>query len=207
MNIPNLISVSRLLVMPVIVWFILSGELALAFWFFFVAAASDAIDGIIAKRFDMVTQLGKYLDPLADKILLVSVYFTLGNQGFLPVWLVILVVFRDVLIVGGALLFETLTRSLFMDPLFVSKLNTFLQVILAGVVLYVNGYQINYAWLCELLHWTVGFTTVTSGISYVIIWGSRAANLENKTNRQIALNMKHTSKIGDDKKRKREIAA
>ncbi|MBL95968.1 MAG: CDP-diacylglycerol--glycerol-3-phosphate 3-phosphatidyltransferase [Alphaproteobacteria bacterium MarineAlpha3_Bin5] len=207
MNIPNLISISRLLIMPSIVWFILSGELAVAFWIFFVAAMSDAIDGIIAKKFDLVTQLGMYLDPLADKILLVSVYFTLGHQGFLPIWLVILVIFRDVLIVGGAILFETLTRSLFMDPLWVSKLNTLLQVILAGVVLYVNGYHINYLWLCEMLHWAVGFTTVISGISYVMIWGTRAVKLEKKSNRQTGLTVKTLSEEENTEKHNRDLAA
>ena len=95
MNLPNLISLARLLSVPLMVWVILAGKMEFAFWLFIVAGISDAVDGFIAKHFGATSAIGKYLDPLADKALLVSVYVTLGHAGYLPTWLVILVVFRD----------------------------------------------------------------------------------------------------------------
>ncbi|MGH6946651.1 MAG: CDP-alcohol phosphatidyltransferase family protein, partial [Kiloniellales bacterium] len=95
---PNLITLARLLVVPVAVYVILTEAFVAAFWIFVLAGISDAIDGAIAKRFRVTSELGAYLDPLADKALLVSVYVTLSQVDQLPVWLVILVVFRDVLI-------------------------------------------------------------------------------------------------------------
>ena len=130
MNIPNLITLCRLAAVPLVIWLILNDDMMIAFWIFFFAALSDAADGIIAKQFDMETVFGAFLDPIADKALLVGVYLTLGNEGLLPTWLVILVVFRDILIVGGALLFQTVTQSLTMQPLMISKINTVLQLVI-----------------------------------------------------------------------------
>src|SRR6516164_3748097 len=105
-NVPNLISLGRLLLVPLTIWLILGGRYGVAFWVFVVAGVSDALDGFIAKRFDRRTRLGALLDPVADKALLVSVYLTLCVAGELWTWLVILVVFRDVMIVGGFLLIQ-----------------------------------------------------------------------------------------------------
>ena len=109
---PNLITVGRLLLTPVTVMAMVEGEYGIAFWLFMIAGASDAIDGILARQFDARTILGGFLDPLADKILLVSVYVTLGVQDLLPHWLVILVVARDFAIVGGGLVFTSLGNEL-----------------------------------------------------------------------------------------------
>ena len=102
MNLPNLITLARLLAVPLVVFLILQGLMTAAFWMFFAAGISDAVDGYLAKRMDAVTELGTYLDPIADKTLLVAVYVTLGIAGHVPTWLVILVVSRDLLIIGGA---------------------------------------------------------------------------------------------------------
>ena len=112
MNVPNTITLARLAAVPILVWLILVNDLQIAFWVFLAAALSDAIDGIIAKHFNAETVFGAYIDPIADKALLVGTYITLGHEGFLPIWLVILVVFRDIVIVGGALVFHTVTQSL-----------------------------------------------------------------------------------------------
>jgi cardiolipin synthase len=135
MSIPNLISLGRLLSVPLAVWLILVGELGWAFWLFVASGLSDAIDGFIARAFRSRTALGGYLDPIADKALLVSVYLALGHVGYLPVWLVILVVFRDILIIGGVLLLYTLKESFAMQPSFISKVNTTMQIVLAALVL------------------------------------------------------------------------
>src|SRR6266446_2935940 len=139
LNLPNLISLARLLLVPLAIWLILGGSYLAAFWIFVAAGISDALDGFIAKRFDRRTRLGALLDPIADKALLVSVYVTLGAAGQLWTWLVILVVFRDVMIVGGFLLLQAIAVPKPFHPLFISKINTGVQVALVGFVLARHG--------------------------------------------------------------------
>jgi len=135
MSIPNLITLARILLVPVLVWAIISGEMQLAFLLFLVAGISDAIDGFLAKRFNMATVLGAYLDPLADKVLIVSIYVALGFVGALPAWLVILVVSRDIMIVGAVMLSWLIGRPVAIRPALVSKLNTAAQIVFATVKL------------------------------------------------------------------------
>src|SRR5215469_10780820 len=135
LNLPNLISLGRLLLVPLAIWLILYGRYGVAFWVFVVAGISDALDGFIAKRFDRRTRLGALLDPVADKALLVSVYVTLGLARQLWTSLVILVVFRDILIVGGFLLVQAFAVPKHYDPLYISKINTGLQIVLIAYVL------------------------------------------------------------------------
>jgi cardiolipin synthase len=176
---PNLISLARLLAVPLAVWLILTDSYGIAFWVFVAAGVSDAIDGFIAKHFGARTVLGGYLDPLADKALLVSVYITLGYRGQIENWLVILVVFRDVLIIGGAILYQTMTQSLKMQPLFISKINTAAQIALAAILLgklglgVVNDYGLTLA-----LVYVVAASTLLSGGAYVAIWGWRVFRME-----------------------------
>ncbi|WP_316977399.1 CDP-alcohol phosphatidyltransferase family protein [Shumkonia mesophila] len=170
MSLPNFISLGRLLAVPVAVWLILSGKFGFAFWVFIAAGISDAVDGFLAKRMNAQTELGKVLDPLADKALLVAVYVTLGQAGHLPVWLVILVVFRDLLIVGGIILSHTLGRPVRMRPLLVSKLNTGAQIVLAGGILAVLGLGLRVDQLILPMVWLVAATTAVSGGAYLVTW-------------------------------------
>lgn len=179
-NIPNLITLSRIASVPLTVWLIVDGHLLWAFWVFVAAGISDALDGFIAKRFDMETELGKYLDPLADKALLVSVYVTLGIEGHIASWLVILVVFRDIAIVGGALLFETVTHSLTMQPLMVSKVNTVMQILLAMAVMANAGYGIAFDGALDVLVILTALSTVLSGAAYAVKWVKGWTQLEDK---------------------------
>jgi cardiolipin synthase (CMP-forming) len=135
MSIPNLITLARILLVPILVWAIISGEMGLAFLLFLAAGISDAVDGFLAKRFGMATELGAYLDPLADKVLIVSIYVALGITGALPAWLVILVVSRDIMIVGAVILSWLVDRPVAMKPLVVSKLNTAAQIVFATLKL------------------------------------------------------------------------
>lgn len=178
MNLPNLITLGRLLCVPLAIWLVLSDDLGAAFWLFVAAGLSDAIDGFIAKRFDQRSRLGALLDPIADKTLLVSMYVTLGVAGHLPNWLVILVVFRDALIVGGFLLVTTLAHAMRWEPLFVSKLNTALQIGLIAVVLGRLGLGIPDFGLGRLLIYAVAATTVISGAGYLVRWGRALAGVE-----------------------------
>lgn len=177
-QLPNLISLARLLAVPVMIFLILQDQLLSAFWVFVAAGISDAVDGALAKRFSLVSEIGTYLDPLADKALLVGVFVTLGYVGHVPVWLVILIVFRDILIVGGALLFQTLTQSLRMEPLFISKVNTTAQLTLAAVVLARPALGVTLDSVPEMLTFVVAMTTFLSGAAYVIKWGWMAVVME-----------------------------
>ena len=169
LNIPNMITLGRLLAVPVTVWLISNDFIFAAFWLFVAAGISDAIDGFLAKRWNQVTEFGAYLDPLADKALLASVFITLGVQGHLESWLVILVVFRDVMIVGAVVLFQTMVRSLEMDPLFISKVNTLAQIILAALVLGAEGYNVDMGLFMEMMIGIVAVTTMASGLSYLVV--------------------------------------
>ena len=124
MSIPNLITLARILLVPVVVWAIASDEMRIAFLLFLAAGLSDAVDGFLAKRFGMATELGAYLDPLADKAMIVSIYVALGIADAIPRWLVILVVSRDIMIVGAVILSWLVDKPVTLKPLMVSKLNT-----------------------------------------------------------------------------------
>ena len=117
--------------MPVVVWAITAGEMQIAFVLFLAAGISDAVDGFLAKRFGMATELGAYLDPLADKAMLVSIYIALGITEAVPRWLVILVVSRDIMIVSAVILSWLVDKPVALKPLLVSKLNTVAQIVLA----------------------------------------------------------------------------
>src|SRR5438445_1734941 len=123
LSIPNLITLARILAVPVILWAITSGETRIAFALFLAAGLSDLVDGFLAKRFGMATELGAYLDPLADKAMIVSIYVALGIADAVPGWLVILVVSRDIMIVTAVILSWLVDKPVALKPLFVSKLN------------------------------------------------------------------------------------
>jgi cardiolipin synthase len=170
LSIPNLITLGRILLVPIVVWAIASGAMDVAFILFLAAGISDGVDGFLAKRFGMTSVLGAYLDPLADKALIVSIYLTLGINGEIPRWLVILVVSRDILIVGGIILSWLMGSPLKIRPLLVSKLNTVAQILFACVVLGSLGFHIK-ADLVELvLMGLVAALTLLSIAAYLTEW-------------------------------------
>jgi cardiolipin synthase len=155
---------------PLIVWFITSGHMLPAFLLFLAAGISDAVDGFLAKRFNMQSELGALLDPLADKALIVSIYVSLGFSEALPRWVVILVVSRDILIIGGFLLAMLMNRPMAVRPHPVSKLNTVAQIILAGLVLASIGFRFNAGWSLEAMIGIVTVLTLLSISYYVAEW-------------------------------------
>jgi cardiolipin synthase len=165
-----LITLGRILLVPIIIWAIASDQMELAFAVFIVAGVSDAIDGFLAKRFNMTSELGALLDPLADKALLVSIYVTLGINDELPRWLVILVVSRDIMILGGLLLAWVLGHPIKVKPLLISKLNTAAQIVLASVVLGTLGLGIALPRVTLALIVVVALTAVASIAAYVMQW-------------------------------------
>jgi cardiolipin synthase len=141
LSIPNLITLARILTVPLVIWAITSGEMLVAFGLFLLAGISDAIDGFLAKRFNMASEVGAYLDPLADKALIVSIYVALGITQAIPRWLVILVVSRDIMIVGAVMLSWLLGRPMAVRPHPVSKFNTAAQIVFACLVLAALGFH------------------------------------------------------------------
>jgi len=177
-NIPNTLTLGRIVAVPLLVWLIIDQEMLAAFLVFMMAGLSDAADGYLAKRFGWHTELGAYLDPIADKALLVSIYVTLGLAGHLPVWLVIAVVSRDILIVGAVLLAWMMSRPITVKPLLVSKVNTCAQIALAGVVLAKLGLGLGLGQLVWLLIWVTGAFTILSAFAYFWAWLRHMASYE-----------------------------
>jgi cardiolipin synthase len=167
-----------LLSVPVAIYLILHGFMTAAFWLFIAAGISDGVDGYLAKTLGQSSTLGAYLDPIADKVLLVGVYLTLGHAGHLPIWLVIMVVFRDLIIVGGILLLHISTNGVRMRPLLVSKVNTAAQITLIALVLAEMGLNFDLGGYLDVLVYVVGVTTIASGASYIINWGRTVVPVE-----------------------------
>jgi cardiolipin synthase len=170
LNIPNFITLGRVILVPVVFWLLVSGQTGVAFFVFVVAGISDAVDGFLAKRYGWTTELGAYLDPLADKLLIVSIFLALGVLGALPSWLVIAVVSRDILIVIGVVLSWLLDQPVPIRPLTVSKLTTLAQILLAATVLADEGFRLGLDVPRFLLIWTTAALTVASLAAYLRAW-------------------------------------
>jgi cardiolipin synthase len=167
LNLPNLITLARLLSVPLAIWLILGQRYGVAFWVFVGAGISDALDGYIAKRWNRRTRLGAVLDPAADKALLTSVYVTLVLVGQLPAWLVFLVILRDFLIVLGYVVIRSTASRTRLDPLYISKINTLVQIFLIGFVLARLGLGVEAGVATALLIAAAAVTTVWSGLAYL----------------------------------------
>ena len=170
LNIPNFITLGRVILVPVIFYLLVSNETKLAFFVFVLAGVSDGVDGFLAKRFGWVTELGAYLDPMADKLLLVSMFVALGVQGLLPIWLAIAVVSRDILIVLGVVLAWVLGQPVAIHPLLISKVNTTAQIVLAATVLADEGFRLGQGDLRTVLVWITGALTLVSLGAYTHAW-------------------------------------
>jgi cardiolipin synthase (CMP-forming) len=170
MTIPNLITIMRLVLVPVVVVMIGQERWDLAFAIFLVAGVSDAVDGFIARRFDLRSEFGAYIDPLADKALLVSIYVSLAVAGVLPGWIAILVVSRDIMIFAAILVSRLMDRPMEIRPLLVSKLNTAAQIAFAALVLGMLTVGSGHG---AVIWWSmsgVAFLTVVSGLAYLGRW-------------------------------------
>jgi cardiolipin synthase (CMP-forming) len=177
-SIPNLITLARLLSVPIIVWLVVSDDLLAALIVFGLAGLSDAVDGFVAKRFNQSSALGAMLDPVADKAMLVSLFITLGLMNRLPPWVVILVVFRDLLLIGGFLFWAALGQRINPDPLVISKINTVAQICLILETLGRLAFKVPDYDLGMALTYVVGATTALSGAAYLVRWARSLAGAE-----------------------------
>lgn len=149
---------------------------SMALLLFIIAGFSDALDGFLAKRYNWTSYWGAILDPIADKFMLVSCYLMMGYHAVIPLWVVAAVILRDVFIVVGALIYHFRIEPLNADPLIISKMNTFFQIMLVMFILLDLGfYAINDS-IIQILIWIVMMTTLWSGFAYAWIWGKRAVN-------------------------------
>ena len=171
-QIPNLLTLLRIAAAPVLILLFLSEDYELALILFVVAGITDSLDGWFAKRFNCVTELGARLDPLADKILIISAYCMLAWLELIPFALVLLVIFRDLVIVGGYLVL-TLDDDIRMQPSMVSKANTLLQITFVIAVLVENTLWMQPNLFDDILLWLVAIFTIVSGVQYVWVWAIR----------------------------------
>jgi cardiolipin synthase len=169
-SVPNLITLVRLLLVPLIVAMITAERWNLVFGLFVVAGLSDALDGWIAKTFDLKTDLGAYLDPLADKALLVSIYVALAIVAAVPPWLTILVVSRDVMIIGAFMVAWLLGKPIAVRPILVSKLNTGAQLGFAAAVLAIKAFDVPVGTWFDLGVYVVATLTFVSLAAYFAQW-------------------------------------
>jgi len=167
---PNAISIMRImLILPILALFI-SGEFGWALTLFIIAGLSDGVDGYLAKKYGWNTRLGAFLDPAGDKLLVAWSFGTLAFLGYIPVWLAVIVILRDVVIVAGSFMYHYLVRRLEGEPTFISKFNTGLEFAFLIFVMARAGF----GWPDEITITIVGaavlVTVVISGYDYVSSW-------------------------------------
>ncbi len=177
-DIPNIISILRLVLVAPIVYLLLLEHYQFALLLIVVAGLSDALDGFLAKRYDWSSQLGSFLDPLADKVLLVSCFFVCVFIGLVPAWLFIMIALRDITIALGALLYHLTVEPFNGEPPFSSKLNTAFQIIYLVMLIASQGVlSVPIDWI-EYAIYAVAVTTAISGLEYVWTWGLRAWSIK-----------------------------
>ncbi len=173
-HIPNLICVARILLVWPIVAALLGGNYPTALLLIAVAAGSDGLDGYLAKRFNWRSRLGGLLDPLADKLLLVSTFVALTVTGLVPGWLTLVVIARDLIIVAGSLAYQAFVATLQPEPSVASKLNTAAQMLFVIAVVANAGFGWPAREVLLVSGATVLATSVVSGLDYVVRWSARA---------------------------------
>ncbi|RMH18276.1 MAG: CDP-alcohol phosphatidyltransferase family protein [Gammaproteobacteria bacterium] len=174
-HIPNILSIARIMMVLPVAWLIMRGQALPALVLFVLAGVSDGLDGYLAKRFGWTTTLGSYLDPLADKFLLVTVFIILGVVNKVPWWLIVLILMRDLTILLGAWAYIRLVGPLQISPLLSSKANTFFQIVLCIGVL--SSMAFSREWLSvlnQVLVFIVLLTVLVSGVEYVYRWSMLA---------------------------------
>jgi cardiolipin synthase len=170
LNPPNLLTAARLFAVPLIIWLIMTGQHGYAFGVFVAAGLTDLVDGYLAKNFNMKTDVGAWLDPLADKVLMVSVFIVLTYLKVIPLWLTVLVIARDVAILLAVGVSYAIGHEVKFKPIWISKINTALQVLLIGFVLLLLALDRYDTALVNLACYIVAATTIASWLQYFVMW-------------------------------------
>ena len=177
-NIPNLLTLLRMCAAPVLILFLMDRNYGVGTLLFLVAGITDALDGWFAKRFDCVTRLGTILDPIADKMLIITAYIVLALLGDIPLWVVLIVSFRDLGIVGGYLILQTIHDEMPPQPSLLSKLNTLAQITFVLTVMTNEIDWVPLSSMVDIFLWLVAVTTLVSGFHYIYRWFIRGGNAE-----------------------------
>lgn len=170
LTVPNAITLARIAAVPLFGWLMVNGQWMAAFWLFIVAGLSDAVDGIVARWFDQGSVLGAWLDPVADKALLVTAFVLLAASGLVPFWLVALAVVRDVLILAGVGIAQWRGKPLTIRPMMVSKVTTAAQIALIALVLGANAFSVAAAIAITVLVWATAVLTLASFATYGVVF-------------------------------------
>ncbi len=179
-DIPNLLTILRMILILPVIWMLATRQFGVALLLFAIAGFTDGLDGFLAKHYQWQSRLGSILDPLADKLLLVASFATLTWLSLIPVWLLLLVLARDILIVTGGLAYHYIIGSFDLTPLWSSKINTVVQILLVLAVIF---QQCGIAELQNVVDagiWLVAASVVISGTEYILVWGMRAWQQHNK---------------------------
>jgi len=177
LSIPNILTLLRILMTPVIVYMVLTAQAWLAVILMVAAGVTDMLDGAIARYFNQRTTVGAYLDPLADKVLLVSLFVSLFFIGKVPLFIFLAVIFRDAIIIFGALAYEMVTRQLTMEPSLISKATTFMQILYVSLLLLHMATPISIM-LIHTVMWLAFALTCMSGVHYMVTWTRKAVGHE-----------------------------
>ncbi|HBF42478.1 MAG TPA: CDP-diacylglycerol--glycerol-3-phosphate 3-phosphatidyltransferase [Desulfobacteraceae bacterium] len=169
MTIPNLITSIRIILAPIFIIYLINGKFLSALIVFIIAGLTDAADGLVARLFDQKSKLGSYLDPLADKILLVAAFITLSVMGLIPSWLTVVVISRDILILLGVLILFLNGTDFVIRPSIWSKVTTCLQLGTVFIVLS-KDYSMLFRQINIYLYWITGLFTISSGLHYMRHW-------------------------------------
>lgn len=171
MNIPNFLTLLRIILVPAIVIFLIQDEYLKALIVFVIAGLTDALDGALARLLNKQTELGAFLDPLADKVLLSTCFIALSIFGLIPSWLTVIVISRDVIILMGVMSLSMMSIDYEIKPVFVSKVTTALQIITVFLALLLKQFSfhiINYYDVVTIISWLTAIFTIISGIIYII---------------------------------------
>lgn len=171
---PNTITILRILLVFPVLYVLFQGNYTWGLYLFLIAGITDAVDGFLARQFNWSTRFGSIADPIADKFLMLATFVMLTYLQVLPIWLILIVIIRDLIIINGGLAYHYLIGPYRFAPSFISKINTFLQLMLITLVLFHKSYNILSYDLLEWLMYTVYLTNVLSLIHYVWVWGKKA---------------------------------
>ena len=171
-KIPNILSILRIVLIPLVAWLILFDFFLYALITTIFIAISDFLDGFIARKFNVQSEIGSYLDSIADKAFIISAYMLIGTQQLLPIFVIIIVISRDIIIMGAFCLSFAMNQKLDINPLRISKVNTFMQFILIILVLAENIIEFNftYKYLIDFVMYMVIATTIASLLIYIKQW-------------------------------------
>ena len=181
-SIPNLISVVRLLLIVPTIWCLVKGYTEIALILFMFAGASDGVDGYLARRYQWQSRLGGFLDPMADKTMMISILIALAWLQEVPLWLVALVISRDIIIVLGSMAYYFFIGHYAASPILISKITTVAQIFYVTAILFAMAELINVEWLLNGLQYAVVVSTILSGCAYVVIWGRKALGQSESVN-------------------------